>query len=177
MIDNPPFSIYAQVVRWFLARGIRFLLFGPQLTLSVKGADVCFLPVNVHVVYENGAVINTGFVTNMIEGVRLWTAPALRRAVVAAAPPKALMPKNTYPDNFINCALIGKVAARGVDFKLMSGECEAVGNLDGARAAGKSVFGGGWLMSERAAAERAAGLQVKLSERERKIVVRLSGGG
>lgn len=179
VIDNPPFSIYAQVVRWFLDRGIRFLLFGPQLTLSIRRADVCFLPVNVSVTYENGAIVSTGFVTNMIDGVRLWTAPSLRRAVAAAAPPKALIPKNTYPDNFVNCALIGKVAAREVDFKLMSGECEDVSNLDGARAAGKSVFGGGWLISERAAAERAAaeraaGLQVELSERERTIVERLS---
>lgn len=75
----------------------------------------------------------------------------------------------------MNCALIGKVASRVVDYKLLSGECEAASNLNGAKAAGKAVFGGGWLMSERAAAERAAGLQVELSERERKIVERLSG--
>lgn len=29
VVDNPPFSIYAQVVRWYLRRGIKFFLFGP----------------------------------------------------------------------------------------------------------------------------------------------------
>ena len=184
VIDNPPFSIYAQVVRWYLARCIRFLLFGPQLTLGIRNVDVCFLPVDARITYENGAKVNTGFVTNMIAGVRLWTAPSLRRAVKACSPPKAVMPKNTYPDNFVNCALMGKVAAREVDFKLPADECVFVGNLDGLAAKGKSVFGAGWLMSDRAAADRAAadraaadraaGTQVQLSDRERGIVERLN---
>ena len=173
VIDNPPFSIYAEIVRFFIARGIRFLLFGPQLTLKVRGADVCYLPVNADITYENGAHVNTGFVTNMIEGVRLWTAPSLHRAIKKASPPKTMIPKNTYPANLLTCATIGKVAVREVDFKLMATDCEEVQQVQSLSAVKKSLFGGGWLLSTRAAAERAAGTCVQLSEHELAIIKRL----
>ena len=184
VVDNPPFSIYSFIVRWFIERGVKFFLFGPQLTLRVHKADVCFLPVSVNITYQNGANVNTGFVTNLIEGVRIWTAPELHAAIDAVAPPPRLKAKNTYPHNFTNCATLGKVAVRLVDFKVMASECEDCGNLDALRDAGTSVFGGGWLLSERAAAERAAaeraaaeraaGISVQLSPREWEIVKRLS---
>ena len=178
VIDNPPFSIYAEIVRFFVARGIRFLLFGPQLTLKVRGADVCYLPVNADITYENGAHVNTGFVTNMIKGVRLWTAPSLHRAIKMASPPKTIMSKNTYPYNLLTCATIGKVAVREVDFKLMAEDCEEVQQVQSLASVKKSLFGGGWLLStraaaERAAAERAAGTCVQLSEQELAIIKRL----
>ena len=202
VIDNPPFSIYAEIVRFFIARGIRFMLFGPQLTLKVRGADVCYLPVNADITYENGARVSTGFVTNMIEGVRLWTAPSLHRAIKKAAPPKTMMPKNTYPANLVTCATIGKVAAREVDFKLMATDCEEVQQVQALAAVKKSIPGGGWLLStsaaaesaaaeraaaeraaaeraaaERASAERAAGTCVQLSEQELEIIKRLDEKG
>jgi len=193
VIDNPPFSIYSEIVRFFIARGIRFMLFGPQLTLKVLGADVCYLPISANITYENGAHINTGFVTNMIEGVRLWTAPSLHRAIKKASPPKTLMLKNTYPSNLVTCATIGKIATREVDFKLMATDCEEVQQVQALAAVKKSLFGGGWLLStsaaaeraaaeraaaeraaaERAAAERAAGTCVQLSEQELEIIKRL----
>ena len=177
VIDNPPFSIYAEIVRFFIARGIRFLLFGPQLTLKVRGADVCYLPVNATITYENGAKVNTGFVTNMIEGVRLWTAPSLHRAIRLAEPPKTIMAKNSYPYNLLTCATIGKVAQREVDFKLMATDCEEIQQVTSLATVKKSLFGG-WLLNtraaaERAAAERAAGTCVQLSEQELAIVKRL----
>lgn len=185
VVDNPPFSIYSKVVRWFVAHGVRFLLFGPQLTLKVKGADVCYLPVNASITYDNGAVVNTGFVTNMVPGVRIWTAPGLVRALKAAAPPPKLAPKNTYPLTVLSPALIGKIAVREVDFLVTSDQCHEIQNLDTLKRAGKSLFGGGgWLLSERAAAERAAaeraaaeraaGICVQLSPSEQAIVKRLS---
>ena len=60
------------------------------------------------------------------------------------------------------------------------GECRKVAALDSQRACGKSVFGGGLLLSERAAAERAAAERAAaeraaahrwpLSDRERELV-------
>lgn len=183
VIDNPPFSIYSEIVRFFLARDIRFLLFGPQLTLKVRNADVCYLPIEADITYENGAKVKTGFVTNMIKGVRLWTAPSLYLAIKKVSPPKVIVPKNTYPLNVLTCALVGKVATREVDFKLMSSECEEIQQVQSLAAVKKSLFGGGWLLStraaaeraaaERAAAERAAGTCVQLSEQELEIIKRL----
>lgn len=65
VIDNPPFSIYARCVRFYEERKIPFFLFGPGLTLFVNGADVTYVITKAGVVYENGAVVSTGFVTNM----------------------------------------------------------------------------------------------------------------
>ena len=178
VVDNPPFSIYAQIVRWFISNGVKFFLFGPQLTLKVIGADVCYLPANVSITYENGAVVATGFVTNLINGVRMWTAPTLHRALKLASPPKKIVPKNTYPLNLITCATFGKISSREVEFKVMAEDCREIGNVESLARVKKSLFGGGWLLStraaaERAAAERASGICIQLSESELKIIEEL----
>lgn len=199
VVDNPPFSIYAQIVRWYLSQNIRFFLFGPHLTLNVHGADACFLPVSANITYTNGAIVRTGFVTNLIKGVRLWTAPSLVRAIKAVQPPKYYQPKHTYPANVLSCALLGKIAEREVDFRVLASECYQVRSVDGLRAVGKSLFGSGYLLSDRAAAdkaaaekaaaekaaadkaaadkaaaEKAAGMTIQLSERELAIINELN---
>ena len=184
VVDNPPFSIYSKVVRWFVAHGVRFFLFGPQLTIKVKGADVCFMPIDAKITYVNGAVVSTGFVTNMMPGVRIWTAPKLVRALKDAAPKAKTTPKNTYPDSVLTTALVGKIARREVDLMIKSDQCHEVQNVEALRHAGKSLFGGGgWLLSERAAAERAAaeraaaeraaGTAIKLTAEELEIIRKL----
>ncbi len=191
VVDNPPFSIYAQIVRWYLSRGIDFFLFGPQLTLFVRNADVTYLVTNAQITYENGAVVNTSFITNLTPGIRIWRNPRLRAAIEAVAPPPKLMAKNTYPDELVTSATLGKIIARNVELIVPSDECEYIANLDGLARAGKSLYGGGYLLSRRAAAERAAaeraaaeraaaearmGTVVELSAAERAIVDRLSKG-
>ena len=178
VVDNPPFSIYAQIVRWFIANGVKFFLFGPQLTLKVLGADVCYLPTDVTINYENGAVVATGFVTNLINGVRMWSAPTLHRAIKLASPPKKILPKHTYPLNLITCATFGKISSREVEFKVMAEDCREIRQVESLARVKKSLFGGGWLLStraaaERAAAERAAGTCIQLSESELKIIEEL----
>lgn len=143
VIDNPPFSIYAQIVRWYLSRGIDFFLFGPQLTLFVRNADVTYFIANTQITYENGAVVNTSFVTNLTPGYRIWLCPELKAAVDACAPPPKLIAKNTYPDTVVTSAILGKIIARGVELKIPSSECQYVGNLDALAREGKSLFGGG----------------------------------
>ena len=39
VIDNPPFSIVSQIVRFYLKRGIKFFLFAPYLTLFSADLD------------------------------------------------------------------------------------------------------------------------------------------
>jgi hypothetical protein len=149
------------------------MFFGPQLTLAVSGAEACFMPISAHITYENGAVVNTGFATNLVPGVRLWTAPSLRAAIMAVQPAPKIVPKNTYPDNIITCATAGKIAVRGVDLRINADECRCFRNVDALKADDKSLFGAGWILSSRAAAERAAGTTIQLSERELAIVAEL----
>lgn len=68
VVDNPPFSILAEIKRFYLERGIRFFLFAPHLTLfSTDSAEVSYIIADAQIRYENGAVVNTDFVTNLPE--------------------------------------------------------------------------------------------------------------
>lgn len=165
VIDNPPFSIYAKIVRFYLDRGIDFLLFAPALTQLVMGTDVCYLATVCDVTYENGALVRTSFTTNLLPGIRLWTAPALRQTVQQAADDyfrnvrrdlyrckkNAVKVKYQWPDHLISSATVGKIAVRGVDLRISSEECTYVRN-----AGGVEIFGAGLLLTKRAAADRAA---------------------
>ena len=51
---------------------------------------------------------------------------------------------------------MGKLNQRGIEFSVRKDECAEVTNIDALRRNKKSLFGGGFLLAERAAAERAA---------------------
>ena len=54
VVDNPPFSILSEIIRFYMKRGIRFFLFGPTLTLfSSSSSLVTAIPTAATVVYEN----------------------------------------------------------------------------------------------------------------------------
>lgn len=170
VVDNPPFSIVSKVVRFYQARRIRFFLFAPTLTLfNCYTADVCFIPCGANITYANGANVNTSFITNM-DGARLQTAPGLHEAVKAAndenvrAQTKEL-PKYSYPDNVLTAAAAYQLSRHGVDFRIENADCTFIRAMDAQREAGKTVFGGALLLSQRAAATK-----WQLSERELEII-------
>lgn len=179
VVDNPPFSIYAEIVRFYIEQNIPFFLFGPQLTLFVANADCCFCPFNVIITYENGAKVNTGFVTNMREGIRIWTESTLREAIQKVQASEATLAVLDLPKEVITSARIGKVAKWSGELEIKSEECRYVSNLEGLKAIGKGLFGGGFILSTEAAeraerAERAeAAERAELSERELAIVAAL----
>ena len=192
VVDNPPFSQYVKIVRYYVRKGIDFFLFAPALTLFNK-EDCTFVITGSSIMYENGAVVNTGFATNMAGDVRVWTCPELSRRISAAVKNRPSKPKSkySYPIELITSAILRKTAPYA-EFKVRKCEAFAVSNLDGQRTAGRGVYGGAFLISERAAAERAAAERaaaeraaaeraaantVQLSERERAIVEDLSRAG
>ena len=190
VVDNPPFSILQGIVNFYMARGIRFFLFAPGLTLLRRRYDVCCIASDSSITYDNGADVKTGFVTNLEPGVVLRSAPELYRRVNAAndTNQKALhkqIPKYSYPDEVVTAAMVNRYSHYGVDFRVTADECRIISALDSQKAVGKSVFGYGLLLSERAAAERAAAERAAaeraaaeraaatrwaLSEREQRIV-------
>ena len=80
----------------------------------------------------------------------------------------------------MTAALLQRYSKYGVDFKVRKKDCAPIYALDAQRSTGKTIFGGGLLLSdraaaeraaaERAAAERAAATKWELSARERAIV-------
>lgn len=68
VIDNPPFSIISQIVRWYNQRGIKYFLFAPLLTeFNIPAPG--YVIVHKSTTYENGAKVATGFVSNMFSGI------------------------------------------------------------------------------------------------------------
>ena len=197
VVDNPPFSILAEIVAWYAERGVRFFLFAPTLTLfSSSSASSCTaIPCGVTITYENGANVNTSFLTNLEpEDVRIHTLPRLYEAVKAAndanlAETRKELPKYVYPDEVLTAAAAYRLCKYGQELVLKKSETERIGALDAQKESGASIFGNGYLLSERAAAERAAAERAsilssgeaavscwKLSDRELEIVRRLGSG-
>lgn len=180
VLDNPPFSIYSKIVRHYVEKGIDFFLFGPQLSLFVQGADVCYLPLNAMVTYENGAKVTTGFVTNLLPGVRIKCIPGLKDAILKAQKAEPTTPVYDYPDEVISSALLGKIGSNA-ELEIRADETEYIHNLDGFKEIDKGLFGGGFLLSRaaaekaRAAAEKARAVKIELSDREKAVVARLDG--
>ncbi len=177
VVDNPPFSILAAIISFYTKHGIRFFLFAPTLTLFSKAAtNFCALPIGATITYENGAVVNTSYVTNLEPQelcVRCY--PELYRIVEDANKrntklQKKELPKYSYPVNILTAAMAYQFSHYGIEYALDRRECVKVECLDEQRKAGKTIFGKGFLLSEKAAAEKAAAEKWTLSEREKAII-------
>ena len=164
VVDNPPFSILAEIERFYMEHGVRFFLFAPTLTLFSAVVDgVCYVPCDGRVTYENGADVNTSFLTNMEPDLIVRTAPALALALREANDAnlrewKKRVPKYSYPSEVITSSMVGGWCARGVDYRLRREDAARIPALDAQRSEGKSIYGSGFLLSESAArdADRAA---------------------
>ena len=187
VIDNPPFSIISQIVRWYEARGVKYFLFAPGMMLFsvIKShADVGCVIIHGSIEYLNGAKVATGFVTNLSDA-RVHVSPQLSRAVREAQ--KQGRPNNAqtarkriaWPDEIISAATL-KMIAPYTELKIGRDECARITKPDNTKT---EIFGGGMLVSERIAARvkaaraeaAAKGAEhIELSEREREIVRRLS---
>ena len=180
VVDNPPFSIVTRICRWYNDRGVHYFLFSPGLTLT-NGGDfrthhVCC---GTTVTFENGAKVNVGFVTDLGDWL-VETAPALRLRLEAldTANQKALkkrVRKLALPDAVLTTGRANYLAAHGMGYHVGEEDVMHRYNLDNC-----PVFGGCYLLkeraaaeraaAERAAAERAAAERVELSDREKAVV-------
>jgi hypothetical protein len=208
VVDNPPFSILASIIDWYLARNIPFFLFGPTLTIinllkkQTRKAKCCVILIGNQIMYENGAVVQTSYITNMDKyGLRI-EGGGLREKMEAIndrlkKAKTATLPKYAYPMHVIT----GKdyrLAKYGQTFRLRREEYSVISEMDAQKKAGKQIFGSGLLISDRAAKEREqlekaadreaarkaarektqdAPIIWELSEREREMIRSMEGGG
>lgn len=180
VIDNPPFSIISEICEWYTSKKINFFLFAPTLTLlGIMRGAANYVACGCGVVYENGASVNTSFVTNM-GGNKIVAAADLRK-VLDDENKKNLkklhreLPKYSYPDEVLTATMLCYMAAHGVSLEISERDAHFIRALDAQKASGKGLFGSGFLLSEKTAAEKAAAEKVntdiwELSEREWAIV-------
>lgn len=184
VIDNPPFSIVSQIVRFYLKRGIKFFLFAPHLTLFSADLDCTRIVCGAAIVYENGAKVNTSFLSNMFGEAGVIGDPVLYEGIDAiCSAPKAELPKYKYPDCVLTVSDVAYIVKNKGEIKIDKREMVHHSALDIQKKHGKSIYGSGFLISytaaERVTAERAAvkkeAIVWELSEREMRIVEKLSG--
>jgi len=190
VIDNPPFSIISEICEWYTSKKINFFLFAPTLTLlGIMRGSANYVACGCGVVYENGASVNTSFVTNM--GGNKIVAAADLREILDDENKKNLkklhreLPKYSYPDEVLTATMLCYMAAHGVSLEISERDAHFIRALDAQKVSGKGLFGSGFLLSEKAAAEKAAAEKAaaekaaaekvntniwELSEREWKII-------
>ena len=143
VVDNPPFSILAEIIDYYLDNNIKFFLFAPSLTCFnylAKNRKICILPINVNIIYENGAKVNTSFVTNL-ENNAININSELYKSINNFNEDKPRR-KIKHGYDYICIGNCNKLAKRGVDFKIKSFK-EFVCKKDNFR-----IFGGGALLHE-----------------------------
>ena len=195
VVDNPPFSILEKIKRFYIERGIQFFMFAPTLTLfsSAKTAgELTHYPCGASVVYENGAKVNTSFVSNLGGDTVVDTWPELTAAIAevearrAAARGSKRRDALIYPRNLTSAAKIAPLSREGVRLELKRGEIRRVTAVGD----GRDIFGGGLLLSDAAASRLHAAFceadrvvrvrndrkyrMVRLSEANEKIIAELN---
>lgn len=86
VVDNPPFSIFARILDFYLERNIRFFLFYDCRTLFSslhKKRRLSFVISGTSIYYENGACVTTAFVTNIFNPCRLILSYNLKKEIGA----------------------------------------------------------------------------------------------
>lgn len=183
VIDNPPFSILSKICKFYDQRGIDYFLFAPQLTMFSTNAGRCnYIVADVDIIYENGAKVRTGFITNMGR-YKIQTRPDLHKAIkeanAANTKPEAKLLKYIYPPEVVSAATLGKLA-RYEFLRIPPEDVVFIRALDAQKKSKKNIYGGGFLIkpkaaaekaaAEKAAAEKAAATVWALSDRERAMI-------
>lgn len=187
VLDNPPFSCLAKIVQFYQARQIPFFLFAPGLTalgLTRHGAGVVYA--DSRITYHNGAQVNTAFVTSYGDNAVEIT-PDLGEAIKAAQQKGRTIKRTVYqyPANLLTTQGVLAMARNGVSYELPRREAVFIRALDAMRTEKKEAFGGALLISDAAAARKAAAEQTfvrdelptkvwHLSEREQGIIQELN---
>jgi hypothetical protein len=193
VVDNPPFSILAEIVDFYVDNKIRFFLFAPGLSCLgyTTRENVCAVCTYAPVTYENGATVPTSFITNLGDGQIIAIAPSSMYEAIEKANDineemmHVHLPKYEYPVEVLTAAKFGYLAKYGQDMKIRRNDSLFIRQLDAMKESGKGIYGNALLLSERAAAERAAAERAaaeraaaeraaatvwKLSDREKEII-------
>lgn len=181
VIDNPPFSIISKICRFYIERNIKFFLFCPHLTAFSSDINATHIIASVRITYENGADVPTAFVSNMFGDVKILGDAELHNKLKKIQKRNNVSkPKYIYPDNIITVSKVSYCVEKGVNVTFFKEDLKMCSGLDAQKKHGKTLFGGGFIASDKAAAEMAAASAAaqekdtvivwELSQREREII-------
>ena len=176
VIDNPPFSMFTKICKFYSERRIPFFLFGPGLTIFSCLKYCSVVVVAPQIEFSNGANVQCNFATNLIGDTLVTISPELSKAIAAcpSQPQKASLAKYQYPKELLSVSDLQTMAKGNLPFSVNRNEAVIVRKLDNHPKKG-GLFGNHLLISEAAAVKAAAvkAIPITLSDRERAIIERL----
>jgi hypothetical protein len=157
VINNPPFSIISKIARYYIERGIKFFLFAPHLTLFSAKITCTAIVCGAEIIYENGAKVRTSFLSNMFGDIRIMGEPVLYEDLTRVAAEnlkKKSLPKFRHPPNVLTVSMVQKIIQCGIPIAFNNRDVLYYTTLDSQRMSGNSIFGNGFLLSEKAKTKR-----------------------
>ena len=171
VVDNPPFSILSKIVSFFNDRNIFFFLFCPHLTCMHHTRYSTLLLTDITIEYENGAKVNTDFITNLPEFKEyvIQTCPDLKKSIAFAQEQKRIrikdkLPLYKYPINVLTVSALSSLVRNGIEFGIPRKETLFIRDLEAMKKLNKGIYGGGLLISNNQAFQ----LEAYKKEAERK---------
>ena len=124
VIDNPPFSKFVQIVRFYSERKIPFFLFGNGMTILCACKYCTAVIINCSIEFSNRAKIRVNFATNLLGDLLVTTAPDLEEAIkrCPSQGQKANLPKYRYPDCVVRVSTLHTICGGGVLFSVSRSE-------------------------------------------------------
>ena len=178
VIDNPPFSMFTPICKFYSKQHIPFFLFGPGMTIFSALKYCSVVIINNSITFSNGAKVRINFATNLLADTWVTTAVSLNEAIghCPSQNQKANLTKYRYPDELLSVSDFQSIANGDADFSVSRQEAMVVKNLD-LHPKKEGLFGSHLLVSKAAAVKAAAAkaaaakvIPIELSEREQELV-------
>jgi hypothetical protein len=156
VIDNPPFSIITKICKYYIKNNVKFFLFCPHLTAFTSDIDCTHIIASADITYENGATIKTAFVSNIFGDIKIiGDADLHQKFKEIQLRDKINLPKYEYPNNIITVSKVSYCVEKGINLTFDKNDLKHYRGMDAQKNHGKALFGGGFICSDKAAAEAA----------------------
>lgn len=170
VIDNPPFSMFTKICKFYMAKGVPFFLFGPGLTIMScckHGCTAVFIDDQIE--FSNGAKVRCNFASNLFGDLLAITAPRLSELLRACPSQnvKEALPRYDYPINLLSASDMQTIAKGEEPFAVPREGTAPIRRL-ASQPKGKGLFGDHYLLpDELARAKESAKERAKESAEER----------
>lgn len=170
VIDNPPFSMFTKIVKFYTKRGIPFFLFGPGMTIFSCCKYCTAIVTGVPVTFHNGAVVLLNFASNLFGDLYCKTAPELTEAIKACPSQKTKKNLHAYkwPDTVVRVSTLQTIANGGGHFEVRRDE----GFCHRSPSQGVEAFGGSIVLYSQAKAQAQAQAKAQAQARQKVLEAR-----
>ena len=178
VVDNPPFSIFTEICKFYSEAKIPFFLFGPGLTIFSALRYCSVVVINRTITFSNGAKVRCNFATNLIGDTWVTTAVELDRALEKCKSQDNVkkLTKYSCPCELLSVSDFQTISRGDEDFSIKKTDGIVVRNLDLFRLFGDRILVNTQCgrAAERAAERATAAIPVEFSKRERRIIEKLN---